>query len=177
MSVWKKTVNALGGLYDNGNRVYSSAYPPPVNDGWTYEYRATDFTENAVSLTNVFTGFLPTGGVTYKVEVHGLVDTAVSTTGFQGAMNGPAVVAGDKFGFISEVMTSATGKGSALISAPGGIHAATSTVTNPSPYLLYGWCRYATTPASNVRFAARSEVNASQVTMYAKAVMRWMALP
>ena len=147
-----------------------------AGDGWTYERLAANWTDATAALTDVFAGFAPAAGVEYEVEISAMIDTSASTTGFQPSMAGPA--SPQLFGFKSEVLTSASGVGTAAITAPGGVHATTSTVSNPSPFVLKGRCRWTAPGAGNVKLQARAEPTAGgTVTVYAKSYMRWRALP
>ncbi len=143
---------------------------------WTYEVRSTDYTNSTTTETDVFTGFTPAANTNYEVEVFAVVFTVVGTTGFQGGLGGPAT--GTNLVMQMVAFTNNTqGMNWNSINTFGVITAGSASTTN-SAYTVKSLVQMGASPgAGNIRFIAKSEIAASQITLKAGSYMRWRIAP
>lgn len=147
-----------------------------AGETWTYERRATDWTNSTITTSDIFTGFVPIANTRYEVECFLIVKSADATSGLQLGLMGPGGlnVAAQKITMCSSATADLIGNVVGF-----GIFAAGSTPANYGIAKVSGFVEYGASPAAgnNVRLIGRAETAGQVATVRDDSYMRWRILP
>lgn len=144
------------------------------SDPWTYQALTTLYSNTTITASDVFTGFTPAASTRYIVDVLAMVSSAAATTGVQCALAGPT--SGINRAAVKIVSASAAGTDLITHTALNTFQAAVAGLTTPTLLLVQAIVDNQGGGTGNIRLQARSEVAASQITIWPGSSMRWRTI-